>query len=49
MLNPLKEFESDYDNLAEAKKFAISISGIKRLVPRYIKSFYDLEFYVFFT
>ena len=24
----------DYDNLAEAEQFAISISGIKRLVPR---------------
>ena len=33
-LNRLKEFESDYDNLAEAEQFAISISGIKRLVPR---------------
>ena len=47
MLNRLKEFESDYDNLAEAEQFAISISGIKRLVPRYIKSFYDLEFYAY--
>ena len=33
-LNRLKEFEKDYDNLAEAEQFAISISGIKRLVPR---------------
>merc|ERR1719242_1307790 len=33
-LNRLKEFESEYDNLAEAEQFAISISGIKRLVPR---------------
>ena len=29
-LNRLKDFESDYDNLAEAEQFAISISGIKR-------------------
>ena len=43
------EFDSNYDNLAEAEQFAISISGIKRLVPRYIKSFYDLKFYVFLT
>ena len=49
MLNRLKEFESDYDNLAEAEQFAISISGIKRLVPRYIKSFYDLELHSFLT
>jgi diaphanous 2 len=33
-LNKLKEFESDYENLAEAEQFSISISGIKRLVPR---------------
>ena len=33
-LNRLKDFESEYDNLAEAEQFAISISGIKRLVPR---------------
>ena len=33
-LNKLKDFESEYDNLAEAEQFAISISGIKRLVPR---------------
>ncbi|XP_059080530.1 protein diaphanous-like isoform X3 [Tigriopus californicus] len=33
-LNRLKEFEKDYDNLSEAEQFAISISGIKRLVPR---------------
>ena len=33
-LNRLKEYEKDYDNLAEAEQFAISISGIKRLVPR---------------
>merc|ERR1719259_262311 len=33
-LNELKEFESEYDNLAEAEQFSISISGIKRLVPR---------------
>ena len=33
-LNRLKEFESEYDDLAEAEQFAISISGIKRLVPR---------------
>ena len=33
-LNKLKEFESEYDNLAEAEQFSISISGIKRLVPR---------------
>jgi len=30
----LKDFEKDYDDLAEAEQFAISISGIKRLVPR---------------
>ena len=34
VLNRLKDFESEYDNLAEAEQFAISISGIKRLVPR---------------
>jgi len=33
-LNRLKEYEKDYDNLAEAEQFSISISGIKRLVPR---------------
>lgn len=33
-LKKLEEFEKDYDNLAEAEQFAISISGIKRLVPR---------------
>ncbi len=33
-LNRLKEHEEDYENLAEAEQFAISISGIKRLVPR---------------
>jgi hypothetical protein len=33
-LNRLKEYEKDYENLAEAEQFAISISGIKRLVPR---------------
>ena len=33
-LNKLKEFEPEYDNLAEAEQFAMSISGIKRLVPR---------------
>jgi len=33
-LNKLKEFESEYENLAEAEQFSISISGIKRLVPR---------------
>ena len=33
-LNRLKEYEKDYDSLAEAEQFAISISGIKRLVPR---------------
>ncbi len=33
-LNRLKEFEKEYDSLAEAEQFAISISGIKRLVPR---------------
>lgn len=33
-LTRLKDFESEYDNLAEAEQFAISISGIKRLVPR---------------
>ena len=33
-LNRLKEFEGEYDDLAEAEQFAISISGIKRLVPR---------------
>ena len=33
-LNRLKEYEKDYDSLAPAEQFAISISGIKRLVPR---------------
>ncbi len=33
-INRLKEHEKDYDSLAEAEQFAISISGIKRLVPR---------------
>ena len=33
-LNRLKEFEQEYYDLAEAEQFAISISGIKRLVPR---------------
>ena len=33
-LNRLKEFEKDYDALPEAEQFSISISGIKRLVPR---------------
>jgi diaphanous 2 len=33
-INKLKEHEKDYDNLSEAEQFSISISGIKRLVPR---------------
>jgi len=33
-LKRLKEFEREYDDLAEAEQFAIRISGIKRLVPR---------------
>jgi len=33
-LNRLKEYEKEYENLAEAEQFAINISGIKRLVPR---------------
>jgi len=33
-LNRLEEFEKEYDNLPEAEQFSISISGIKRLVPR---------------
>jgi len=33
-VNRLKEYEKEYKNLAEAEQFALSISGIKRLVPR---------------
>jgi len=33
-LNKLQEHASDYDNLAEAEQFAISLADIKRLVPR---------------
>ena len=33
-LNRLKEYEKDYDSLAEAEQFAISLADIKRLVPR---------------
>ena len=33
-LNRLKEYEQQYYDLSEAEQFSISISGIKRLVPR---------------
>ena len=33
-LNKLQEFSHDFDNLAEAEQFAISLADIKRLVPR---------------
>merc|ERR1719186_353839 len=33
-LNKLQEHSKDYDNLAEAEQFAISLADIKRLVPR---------------
>ena len=33
-LNKLQEFSHEYDNLAEAEQFAISLADIKRLVPR---------------
>merc|ERR1719361_727895 len=34
LLNRLKEYEQEYYTLSEAEQFSISISGIKRLVPR---------------
>ena len=34
LLNRLKEYEKQYYDLSEAEQFSISISGIKRLVPR---------------
>ena len=33
-LNKLQEFSHEYDDLAEAEQFAISLADIKRLVPR---------------
>jgi len=33
-LNKLQEHSKDFDNLAEAEQFAISLADIKRLVPR---------------
>lgn len=43
-LNRLKEFEKDYNDLAEAEQFAISISGIKRLVPRLKSLMFKLRY-----
>ncbi|XP_023337546.1 protein diaphanous isoform X3 [Eurytemora carolleeae] len=43
-LNRLLEHQSDYDNLAEAEQFALSLADIKRLVPR-LKS---LRFQLFY-
>ncbi|QQP38857.1 Putative LOC100741633, partial [Caligus rogercresseyi] len=43
-LNRLKEYENDYDSLAEAEQFAISISGIKRLVPRLKSIMFQLRY-----
>ena len=34
LLNRLKDYEQEYYSLSEAEQFSISISGIKRLVPR---------------
>jgi len=33
-LNRLLEYQNDYNNLAEAEQFALSLADIKRLVPR---------------
>merc|ERR1719471_1127221 len=33
-LNKLQEYSNEYDDLAEAEQFAISLADIKRLVPR---------------
>merc|ERR1719186_1623067 len=33
-LNKLQEHQNDYNNLAEAEQFALSLADIKRLVPR---------------
>jgi len=43
-LNKLKEFSDDYDNLAEAEQFAISLADIKRLVPRLKSLKFQLHF-----
>ena len=33
-LNKLQEYSAEYNDLAEAEQFAISLADIKRLVPR---------------
>ncbi|XP_040571681.1 protein diaphanous isoform X5 [Lepeophtheirus salmonis] len=43
-LNRLKEYEDEYDSLAEAEQFAISICGIKRLVPRLKSIMFQLRY-----
>jgi len=43
-LAKLKEHTSEYDNLAEAEQFAISLADIKRLVPRLKSLRFQLHF-----
>jgi len=43
-LAKLKEYKSEYDNLAEAEQFAISLADIKRLVPRLKSMQFQLHF-----
>merc|ERR1719232_624119 len=43
-LNKLKEHSDEYDNLAEAEQFAISLADIKRLVPRLKSLKFQLHF-----
>eukprot|EP00092_Neocalanus_flemingeri_P020848 GFUD01022586.1.p1 GENE.GFUD01022586.1~~GFUD01022586.1.p1 ORF type:complete len:1076 (+),score=306.59 GFUD01022586.1:84-3311(+) len=43
-LTKLKEYSVDYDNLAEAEQFAISLADIKRLVPRLESLRFQLHF-----
>ena len=43
-LKRLEEYKKDYDNLSEAEQFAISIAGIKRLVPRLKSLMFQVRF-----
>ena len=44
-LNRLKEHENEYYSLSEAEQFSISISGIKRLVPRLKSLMFQQRYY----
>merc|ERR1719369_1551433 len=43
-LAKLKEYSEEYDNLAEAEQFAISLADIKRLVPRLKSLMFKIHF-----